>query len=102
VNVKPIVATTDGSEESSRAVEWAAGEAILRAAPLRIVSAAPLPPRMVALQIRPDRDHIADFIRSERDMALDAAASRAAWAAPSLGVGSRCCWPPAEDSRRRA
>ena len=44
MNVKPIVAATDGSEESLRAVEWAAGEAILRAAPLRIVSAAPLPP----------------------------------------------------------
>jgi len=63
MNVKPIVAATDGSEESLRAVEWAAGEAILHAAPLRIVSAAPLPPRMVALQLRPDRDHVADFIR---------------------------------------
>ena len=40
MNMKPIVAATDGSEESLRAVEWAAGEAILHAAPLRIVSAA--------------------------------------------------------------
>ena len=86
MNVKPIVAATDGSEESLRAVEWAAGEAILHAAPLRIVSAAPLPPRMVALQLRPDRDHVAAFIRSERDTALDAAASRAARVAPGLVI----------------
>jgi nucleotide-binding universal stress UspA family protein len=66
MNVQPIVAATDGSEESLRAVEWAAGEAILHAVPLRIVSAAPLPPVMTALQIRPDHDHVAGFIRSER------------------------------------
>ena len=35
---KPIVAATDGSEESLRAVDWAAREAVLRGAPLRIVS----------------------------------------------------------------
>jgi nucleotide-binding universal stress UspA family protein len=97
MNIKPIVAATDGSEESLRAVEWAAGEAILRSAPLRIVSAAPLPPRMVALQIQPDRDHVADFIRSERDPALDAAASRAAWAAPGLViVTDPVAGPPAQ------
>ena len=86
MNVKPIVAATDGSEESLRAVEWAAGEAILHAAPLRIVSAASLPPQMVALQLRPDRDHVAAFIRSERDTALHAAASRAARVAPGLVI----------------
>ena len=43
---KPIVAGTDGSEESLRAVDWAAREAVLRGAPLRIVSAAALLPRM--------------------------------------------------------
>src|SRR5689334_7791160 len=37
---KPIVAGTDGSEESLRAVDWAAREAVLRGAPLRIVAAA--------------------------------------------------------------
>jgi len=97
MNIKPIVAATDGSEESLRAVEWAAGEAILRSEPLRIVSAAPLPPRMVALQIRPDRDHVADFIRSERDLALHAAASRAAWVAPGLViVTDPVAGPPAQ------
>jgi nucleotide-binding universal stress UspA family protein len=97
MNIKPIVAATDGSEESLRAVEWAAGEAILRSAPLRIVSAAPLPPRMVALQLRPDRDHVADFIRSERDLALHAAASRAARVAPGLViVTDPVAGPPAQ------
>ena len=43
---KPIVAGTDGSEESLRAVDWAAREAALRGAPLRIVATAGLLPRM--------------------------------------------------------
>jgi nucleotide-binding universal stress UspA family protein len=86
MNIKPIVAAADGSEVSLRAVEWAAGEAIRHGAPLRIVSAAPLPPRMISLQLRPDRDHVADFIRSERDLALNAAASRAARVAPGLVI----------------
>ncbi|HTQ94350.1 MAG TPA: universal stress protein [Streptosporangiaceae bacterium] len=38
---------TDGSEESLRAVNWAAREAALRGAPLRIVSAAAAPPGMI-------------------------------------------------------
>jgi nucleotide-binding universal stress UspA family protein len=86
MNVKPIVVGTDGSGESLRAVEWGAGEAILHSAPLRIVSAASLPPLMTGLQVRPERDHVADFIRSERDLALDAAASRAARVAPGLVI----------------
>jgi nucleotide-binding universal stress UspA family protein len=43
---RPIVAAVDGSEESLRAAEWAAREAVRCAAPLRIVSAPGLPPRM--------------------------------------------------------
>ena len=97
MNMKPIVVATDGSEESLRAVEWAADEAILHAVPLRIVSAALLPPAMTELQIRPDRDHVADFIRSERDLALDAAASRAARVAPGLViVTDPVAGPPAQ------
>ena len=41
---KPIVAGTDRSEESLRAVDWAAREAALRGVPLRIVAAAALRP----------------------------------------------------------
>lgn len=41
---KPVVAATDGSEESMRAVQWAALEARRHRAPLRIVSAVAAPP----------------------------------------------------------
>ena len=44
----PVVAAVDGSEESLRAVEWAALEAQRHRAPLRIVSAPALLPRMRA------------------------------------------------------
>jgi nucleotide-binding universal stress UspA family protein len=40
----PLVAATDGSEESLRAAEWAAREAAMHSAPLRIVAAAELFP----------------------------------------------------------
>ena len=83
MTAKPLVAATDGSEESLRAVEWAAREAILHGAPLRIVSAAPLP-LMIGLQVRPDRNVVADLIRKERDRSLAAAAARAAEMAPGL------------------
>jgi nucleotide-binding universal stress UspA family protein len=82
---KPLVAATDGSEESLRAVEWAAREAVVRGAPLRIVSAVQVP-WMIGLQVRPDRDFVADLIHQERDQAFAAAAARAAEAAPGLQV----------------
>lgn len=82
---KPLVAATDGSEESLRAVEWAAREAALRGAPLRIVSAVQVP-AMIGLQVRPDRDFVADLIHHERDQAFGAAAARAAEVAPGLQV----------------
>jgi nucleotide-binding universal stress UspA family protein len=44
--IMPVVVGVDGSEESMRAVEWAAREAAGHGAPLRIVSAAARPPRM--------------------------------------------------------
>ncbi len=45
MTVKPIIAGTDGSKESLRAVESAAREAVLRKAALRIVSVPVLPAR---------------------------------------------------------
>ena len=41
---KPVIAGADGSQESLRAVEWAAREAVLRATSLRIVTIPVLPP----------------------------------------------------------
>jgi len=92
-----IVAATDGSEESLRAVDWAAAEALLRGKPLRIVSAMSLLPWTVPLQLRPDRDYIADLIRSEREQALVTAASRAAMRAPGLVIDANPLGgPPAQ------
>ncbi len=85
---KPVVAGTDGSLESLRAVDWAAREAVLRGLPLRIVSAAALPPRM-AEQHREEvsgLDTVSDALRKNRDHALAAAAERVRAAAPDLVV----------------
>ena len=79
----PVVAATDGSEESLRAVEWAAREAVLHGAPLRIVSAVSLP-KMVVLPLQPEHDAVLGFVREFRDGALAAAAARAAEIAPGL------------------
>src|ERR1017187_1779929 len=68
----PVVAATDGSEESTRAVEWAAREADLRGAPLRIVSAIGLLPRMIGRPGGPGFDTVADAIAKDRDRALAA------------------------------
>jgi nucleotide-binding universal stress UspA family protein len=84
---KPIVAATDGSEESLRAVEWAAREAVLHGAPLRIVSAASLP-RTASLQLKPERDVVLGFVRDHRDQALAAAEARAAEMAPGLLIST--------------
>lgn len=84
MSAQPIVAATDGSEESLRAAEWAAREAAVRGAPLRIVSAAVLLPRMIGGHAMSGYDTVADTIREHRDQALAAAAERAAKAAPGL------------------
>jgi nucleotide-binding universal stress UspA family protein len=83
---KPIVAGTDGSEESLRAIDWAAREAVLRGAPLRIVSAATLLPRMTSRAGPTDSEYdtVTDVLLKERDRALAAAAERAAKTAPGL------------------
>ena len=82
---KPIVAGTDGSEESLRAVDWAAREAALRGAPLRIVSAAALLPRMASrVDASEEYADVTDVLLQDRDRALAAAAERAAKTAPGL------------------
>lgn len=84
---KPIVAATDGSEESLRAVEWAAREAVLRGSPLRIVSAATLLPRMMEREDDgPEPENVTDVLLEDRDRALARAAERAAKVSPDLLV----------------
>jgi nucleotide-binding universal stress UspA family protein len=82
----PIVAATDGSEESLRAVDWAAREAELRGLPLRIVSAAALPPRMAEQQTAAGVATVADTVVSNRDRALATATQRATAIAPDILV----------------
>ena len=67
MSAKPIVAATDGSEESLRAVDWAAREAVLRGAPLRIVSAPGLLPRMAGSQGHSEYETVSDVIRDDSD-----------------------------------
>ena len=84
MTANPIVAGTDGSEQSLRAVEWAAREAVLRGLPLRIVSAAALLPRMIERHGGSGVDTVTDVLTSDRDQALAAAAQRASAIAPDL------------------
>jgi nucleotide-binding universal stress UspA family protein len=85
---KPIVAGTDGSEESLRAVDWAAREAALRGAPLRIVAAPALLPRMASRVGTVEYDTVTDVLLKERDRALTTAAERATRTAPGLLIDS--------------
>jgi len=84
MSAKPIVAATDGSEESLRAVDWAAREAVLRGAPLRIVSASGLLPRMADSHDHAEYETVSNVIRDDSDHALTAATARAAKVAPDL------------------
>jgi nucleotide-binding universal stress UspA family protein len=81
---KPIVAGTDGSEESLRAVDWAAREAALRGAPLRIVAGAGLLPRMRPHTDETQYETVTDVLVDDRDRALAMAAERAAKAAAGV------------------
>jgi len=77
MSAKYVVAGTDGSEESLRAVEWAAREAMLRGVQLRIVSA---PHLLLGMVVE------GDILCVSRDDALARAAHRAAIAAPGLVI----------------
>ena len=74
--VMPVVAGVDGSEESMRAAEWAAQEAQWHGAPLHLVSAAAMPPRMRAHDTGPQT--VADELCGESTRALSEAVSRSA------------------------
>jgi nucleotide-binding universal stress UspA family protein len=76
----PVVAGVDGSEESLRAVEWAALEAHRHRAPLRIVSVPALLPRMRACAQDPET--VAARLRGESCRALDEAIARSREVAP--------------------
>jgi nucleotide-binding universal stress UspA family protein len=74
----PIVVGTDGSPEASRAVGWAAREAVRHGAPLRIVAAAATLPRMTQHPAPGQYETVTGVLLDERDRALASAAEQAA------------------------
>jgi nucleotide-binding universal stress UspA family protein len=70
----PVVVGVDGSEESLRAVEWAAMEAVRHGVPLRIVSVPAMPPRMRVYETAPPT--VADALRGASCRALAEAITR--------------------------
>src|ERR1700690_548882 len=94
MRVKKIIVGTDGSEDSLRAVEWAAREAMLRQEPLRIVSAPALPPGMSGWP--GFSESIVGVIGQAARRTLDSAARRAAEIEPGLAVDTELVsGPPA-------
>lgn len=81
---KPVIVGTDGSEESLRAVEWAALEARRHGSSLRIVSAPAELPRLHAYHA--SRAEIAAALRGIAARSLDAAISRSEEVAPGLPI----------------
>ena len=81
---KPVVVGVDGSEESLRAVEWAALEARRHSWPLRIVSAPAEMPRMHAYHASPAE--ITAVLRGVAARALGAAVTRCEEVAPGMSV----------------
>jgi nucleotide-binding universal stress UspA family protein len=98
METSPIFAATDGSEDSLRAVEWAAREAVLRGTTLRVVSVPVMPPRMTwqkEMEGRPET--VADILRDEAEHALGWAADRAMQIEPGLAVSKELLTgPPGE------
>jgi nucleotide-binding universal stress UspA family protein len=93
-----IMAGTDGSDRSLQAVEWAAREAALRGAMLRIVSVPALAPLM-SWQRAPHGtpDVVARVLRDSCEQALASAVARAAEVEPGLSVATaRLSGRPAE------
>ena len=84
MTAKPVVVGVDGSEESLRAVEWGAREAQRHQAPMRIVSAVAMLPRMRAHH--GSTETVADALQEESARAVTEAAARAGEVAPDLFV----------------
>jgi nucleotide-binding universal stress UspA family protein len=82
MTTRPVVVGVDGSEESLRAVEWAAREAHQHGAPLRLVSAPAVPPRMLASDPAPQG--VTKVLGSMPRRALAEAITRAGEVAPDL------------------
>lgn len=82
MRAKPVVVGVDGSEESLRAVEWAAMEAKRHSSSLRIVSAPAMPLRMHGYHASPRA--VTSALRAISARALRVAVTRAEEVAPDL------------------
>ena len=91
---KPIIAGTDGSGDSLRAVEWAAREAALRRAPLQIVCVPALSARMSRHQPPGRPDAVAEIGYESYACALAAASERASELEPELAIETRLLFGP--------
>jgi len=81
---KPVIAGTDGSSASVRAVQWAAREAVLRGTALQLLAVPSLPPRMA---VNPGGlQSVTGTVETALSQALAAAAQEAERAAPGLAV----------------
>jgi nucleotide-binding universal stress UspA family protein len=85
----PIIVGTDGSEQALRAVDWAAHEAAVRGARLRIVSVPALPSRMSRHHRETGPDSVADAVRKTCAQVLISAAERAAALEPGLALETK-------------
>ena len=79
--IKPIIVGTDGSEHSLRAVAWAANEAVLHGASLRIVSVPVIPAHLGSGSTS---DQVTKTMTEAAEKALREAAARADLIAPGL------------------
>lgn len=84
MRIKPVVVAVDGSGESLRAARWAAREAARRKAPLRIVSAPAMPPRMAVCE--GSMPTVANMLQDVSVSAVRAAAAVVTEAEPALTV----------------
>jgi len=81
-----VVVGTDGSDQSFSAVAWAAHEAVMRGATLRIVSVPALLPRMSWRPLEGTPETVTDMIVQSHKRALSEAARRASETEPGLAV----------------
>lgn len=88
MTIRPVVVGVDGSEESMRAAEWAALAAVRHHAPLRIVSAPPTLPRILACPA------VEREVREASLRALAEAITRSTELAPHLLIETRLLEEP--------
>ena len=81
---QPVIAGTDGSQESIRAADWAAREAAPRKATLRLGASPALPQRMIPSPATPET--VGGMVERSMRRALAAAAQEAATLEPDLPI----------------